>query len=218
MSLLDLYKDERDLSEDEESEDEFVPDQASEGDEGSDGDEDSDDDERPNESEKESAVSGPEVEQQKRRVDAIWSEMNDPVDPRSNKVARVDTESNTLETVSAKDDSSDSKVDVAPTKTSSEASVIANTELPQPAAARRGPVRRASKFSQMAEAVESRRAKKENTLEQARKEWTGFVAAEGIREDLNQANKDGFVERQEFLRRTDERTYEKSRQEHLKRK
>ncbi|KAJ2752465.1 hypothetical protein GGI19_003807 [Coemansia pectinata] len=218
MSLLDLYKDERDLSEDEASEDEFVPDQGSEGDEGSDGDEDSDDDEKPNESEKESAVSGPEVEQQKRRVDAIWSEMNDPADPRSNKVARVDTEStSTLEIVPAKDDSNDSKVDVAPTKTSSEASDIANTEQPRPAA-RRGPVRRASKFSQMAEAVESRRAKKENTLEQARKEWTGFVAAEGIREDLNQANKDGFVERQEFLRRTDERTYEKSRQEHLKRK
>ncbi|KAJ2823580.1 hypothetical protein FBU31_004236, partial [Coemansia sp. 'formosensis'] len=52
MSLLDLYKDERDLSEDEESEDEFVPDQVSEGDEGSDDDEDSDDDEGPNEAEK----------------------------------------------------------------------------------------------------------------------------------------------------------------------
>ncbi|KAJ2809937.1 Craniofacial development protein 1 [Coemansia furcata] len=217
MSLLDLYKDERDLSEDEESEDEFVPDHVSEGDDGSDDDEDSDDDERPNEAEKEPVVAGPEVEQQKRRVDAIWSEMNDPVNPRSNKVARVDTESSSaLENVPAKDDNNDT-VDTAPTETSPEAGGVTIAEQPRPVA-RRGPVRRASKFSQLAEAVESRRAKKENTLEQARKEWTGFVAAEGIRDDLNQANKDGFVERQEFLRRTDERTYEKSRQEHLKRK
>ncbi|KAJ1898320.1 swr complex subunit [Coemansia sp. S100] len=215
MSLLDLYKDECDLSEDDESEDEFVPDQASEGDEGSDDAEGSDDDEKPSEAGKEVAVSAPEVEQQKRRVDAIWSEMNDPADPRSNKVARVDTESTgTLEINPAKDDS---KVDVAPTETSSDTGPTANAEQSRPVA-RHGPVRRASKFSQMAEAVESRRAKKENTLEQARKEWTGFVASEGIREDLDQANKDGFVERQEFLRRTDERTYEKSRQEHLKRK
>ncbi|KAJ2488992.1 Craniofacial development protein 1 [Coemansia sp. RSA 2050] len=214
MSLLDLYKDEHDLSDDGESEDEFVPDQASEGDEVTNDEEESDsDDEKANGAEKEVVASGPEIEQQKRRVDAIWSEMNDPVDPRSSKMARVDTGSgDALEVASAKED----KVDATPTEASSETVVVANAKA-QPAA-RRGPVRRVSKFSQMAKAVESRRAKKETTLEQARKEWTGFVAAEGIRDDLDQANKDGFVERQEFLKRTDERAYEKSRQGHMKRK
>ncbi|KAJ2416799.1 Craniofacial development protein 1 [Coemansia sp. RSA 2530] len=213
MSLLDLYKDAHDLSDDEESEDEFVPDQASGGDEATNDEEESDSDgEKADKAEKEAVASGPEIEQQKRRVDAIWTEMNDPVDPRSNKMARVGTDSgDALEIAPAKED----EVDTPPTETSSE--TVADAEQPQPVA-RRGPVRRVSKFSQMAKAVESRRAKKENTLEQARKEWTGFVAAEGIRDDLDQANKDGFVERQEFLRRTDERAYEKSRQEHMKRK
>ncbi|KAJ2358266.1 Craniofacial development protein 1, partial [Coemansia sp. RSA 2611] len=198
MSLLDLYKDAHDLSDDEESEDEFVPDQASGGDEATNDEEESDSD-------------GEKADKAEKEVDAIWTEMNDPVDPRSNKMARVGTDSgDALEIAPAKED----EVDTPPTETSSE--TVADAEQPQPVA-RRGPVRRVSKFSQMAKAVESRRAKKENTLEQARKEWTGFVAAEGIRDDLDQANKDGFVERQEFLRRTDERAYEKSRQEHMKR-
>ncbi|KAJ2684040.1 hypothetical protein IWW39_005139, partial [Coemansia spiralis] len=90
MSLLDLYKDAHDLSDDEESEDEFVPDQASGGDEATNDEEESDSDgEKADEAEKEAVASGPEIEQQKRRVDAIWTEMNDPVDPRSNKMARV---------------------------------------------------------------------------------------------------------------------------------
>ncbi|KAJ2745278.1 Craniofacial development protein 1 [Coemansia sp. BCRC 34301] len=212
MSLLDLYKDDRDLSEDEESEDEFVPDQASEGDGGSNDDDSTDDEEADK-----VAAPGPDVEQQKRRVDAIWSEMNDTADSRGSKSARVDTVSSEALEIAPEKDAD--KGDTAPAKAAPVASDVVAPEQPRPAARHGGgPVRRASKFSQLAKAVESRRGKKENTLEQARKEWTGFVAAEGIREDLDQANKDGFVERQEFLRRTDERTYERSRQEHLKRK
>ncbi|KAJ2330675.1 hypothetical protein GGI00_003598, partial [Coemansia sp. RSA 2681] len=195
MSLLDLYKDDRNLSEDEESEDEFVPDQASDGDDGSDGDDDTDDNKEPSETGK-VAVPGPDAEQQKRRVDAIWSEMNDDVDSRSNKAARVDAgSSNALDIAPEKDAGKIDALpaeDAPPAEATPETSAIAASEQPRPTV-RRGPARRASKFSQMAEAVESRRAKKENTLEQARKEWTGFVAAEGIREDLDQANKDGYV-------------------------
>ncbi|KAJ2345194.1 hypothetical protein GGF43_005280 [Coemansia sp. RSA 2618] len=63
----------------------------------------------------------------------------------------------------------------------------------------------------MAEMVEQRRAKKANTLDVARKAWSGFVVSEGIREDLDKTNKDGYVERQEFLSRVDQRTFERTR-------
>jgi Bucentaur or craniofacial development len=33
-------------------------------------------------------------------------------------------------------------------------------------------------------------------------DWAGFVDKEGIQDDLKRHNKDGYIERQEFLRRT----------------
>ncbi|KAJ2783082.1 swr complex subunit [Coemansia javaensis] len=73
------------------------------------------------------------------------------------------------------------------------------------------PKRRASKFSKLAEQVEQRRAKKANTLDAARSAWAGFVAEAGIRGELDRANKDGYIERQAFLGRVDQRTFERTR-------
>ena len=44
-----------------------------------------------------------------------------------------------------------------------------------------------------------------NVLEKSRLDWAGFVDKEGISDELKQHNKDGYVERQEFLRRSDDR-------------
>ncbi|KAJ3396852.1 hypothetical protein HDU92_001686 [Lobulomyces angularis] len=47
-----------------------------------------------------------------------------------------------------------------------------------------------------------------NTLEKSKLDWNKFVESEGIAEDLKRANKDGYVEKVQFLNRTDERQAE----------
>ncbi|KAJ2005216.1 hypothetical protein GGI04_002333 [Coemansia thaxteri] len=190
MSLADLYKADSGLSDGDDSEDEFVPGQAS--------DDDGDDEENGTESDgSQNNSTSPEqdrdqVEKHKRRIDDIWNEMNQPTDLPSSKVARIDA-GGSIDTPSEKQlanngDNANSEIQ-AIAEASCEGT---STQTPQTSAPpRRGPVRRASKFSKVVEAVESRRAQKQNTLELARKEWTGFVAAEGIRDDLDKANKDG---------------------------
>ena len=44
--------------------------------------------------------------------------------------------------------------------------------------------------------------KKLNTLEKSRMEWSGFIDKEGIAEDLKRGNKNGYLDKQDFLSRT----------------
>jgi hypothetical protein len=60
-------------------------------------------------------------------------------------------------------------------------------------------VKRKSNLEEMAQ---GNKPAKLNVLEKSRLDWAGFVDREGINEDLKQFNKDGYVERQEFLKRT----------------
>ncbi|OLL22357.1 SWR1-complex protein 5 [Neolecta irregularis DAH-3] len=61
-------------------------------------------------------------------------------------------------------------------------------------------------------AIEAASAKKKvpklNTLEKSKLDWAGFVDREGISSDLKQHNKDGYMEKQDFLKRTEERRYQ----------
>jgi len=74
----------------------------------------------------------------------------------------------------------------------------ANTQQAAKSAVRR-PVKRTSKLETMAQA---NKPAKLNVLEKSRLDWAGFVDKEGIHDDLKRYNKDGYVERQEFLKRT----------------
>ncbi|KAJ2708000.1 hypothetical protein FB645_000351 [Coemansia sp. IMI 203386] len=194
MSLADLYRDDKELDEGSElgeSEDEFVPGGAEDEGSGSDGPDDDDEQEQDEEEEEQqqegSGDSGNDgtqaSEQQKRRIDEIWQEMNAPADQRTAKQARVeekDTEA-TSEDQKPKADTASSPPPPPPADDNDDDEGRRKTR----------PKRRASKFSKMAEMVEQRRNKRENTLDKARKEWVGFVASEGIRDDLDKANKDG---------------------------
>jgi hypothetical protein len=60
-------------------------------------------------------------------------------------------------------------------------------------------VKRTSKLEAMAQ---SGKPQKLNVLEKSRLDWAGFVDKEGIHDELKRHNKDGYVERQEFLKRT----------------
>jgi hypothetical protein len=56
--------------------------------------------------------------------------------------------------------------------------------------------------SNLEEMAKGNKAAKLNVLEKSRLDWAGFVDKEGIQDDLKQFNKDGYIERQEFLKRT----------------
>ena len=74
---------------------------------------------------------------------------------------------------------------------------------PNSAASSSQPVRRPMKRkSNLEEMAKGNKPAKLNVLEKSRLDWATFVDKEGINEDLKQFNKDGYVERQEFLRRT----------------
>ena len=63
----------------------------------------------------------------------------------------------------------------------------------------RRPIKRKSNLEELAK---GHKPVKLNVLEKSRLDWAGFVDKEGIHDDLKRHNKDGYVERQEFLRRT----------------
>jgi hypothetical protein len=63
----------------------------------------------------------------------------------------------------------------------------------------RRPMKRTSNLEAMAL---GNKPAKMNVLEKSRLDWAGFVDQEGIHDDLKRFNKDGYVERQEFLKRT----------------
>ena len=50
--------------------------------------------------------------------------------------------------------------------------------------------------------AQSNKPQKLSVLEKSRLDWAGFVDKEGIVDDLKRYNQDGYVERQEFLKRT----------------
>ncbi|PIA18081.1 hypothetical protein COEREDRAFT_85544 [Coemansia reversa NRRL 1564] len=207
MSLADLYKDDRELgSEDSEgSEEDFVPSEAP-------SDEDEEDDDASG-GEQQTAISTKEEgelqQQNKRRIDAIWLEMNTP-SSSSRKAMRAAADDDKSQQTGEKSPPPVDKVENADIAVATE--TTNKTPAADKVAAKAPPRRKASKFSKLVEQSEQRRAKKANTLDTARKSWSGFVATEGIREDLEKANKDGYIERQEFLGRVDQRTFQRSKE------
>ncbi|KAJ2080029.1 hypothetical protein H4R24_003363 [Coemansia sp. RSA 988] len=212
MSLADLYKDDRALGTDDSEgiEDDFIPSEAP-------SDEDDGD---TSGGEQQSITSKKEEETEelqqrnKRRIDNIWLEMNAPASS-PHKAMRTATAADDSDKCQHASEETPVPVDVAK---GADVTVAADTTDKNSAAdkpANRAlPRRKASKFSKLVEQAEQRRAKKANTLDAARKSWSGFVAAEGIRDDLEKANKDGYIERQEFLSRVDQRTYQRSKELH----
>lgn len=78
---------------------------------------------------------------------------------------------------------------------------------------RREPVKR--KMSLIDE-YKMNKTKKINTLEKSRLDWLGFVDKEGIRDDLSKHNKDGYLDRQGFLDRVDQKRESELRQQRAK--
>ncbi|OMH83591.1 SWR1-complex protein 5 [Zancudomyces culisetae] len=71
-------------------------------------------------------------------------------------------------------------------------------------------VRPVSKFSQIEAEVERvfGSKKKLNMVEKSKLQWDEYIKKEGIEDKLKHYNKDGYVEKTEFLARSNERQYE----------
>ncbi|KAJ2159468.1 swr complex subunit [Coemansia sp. RSA 552] len=212
MSLADLYRNDQPSGSSDSSEDEFVPsDGSASADEGASSGSDG---EEAGGAEQQSEPTEEQRQQSKRRIDSIWQRMNEPDSPGQDTApVEGDASAKGPEELPVETSDDNKALPGAPTEEDSGAKGPEEPPAKRARAPPPGRRRRASKFSQLAERVEQRRqAKKANTLETARKAWMGFVDAEGIRDDLDRANKDGFVERQEFLGRVDQRTYERARE------
>lgn len=69
---------------------------------------------------------------------------------------------------------------------------------------RRGPLVKRRK-SKMLDELAQGKAKKLNTLEKSKLDWLGYVDQQGIKDDLSQHNKDGYLQKQDFLQRVERR-------------
>ncbi|CAI8019670.1 Craniofacial development protein 1 [Geodia barretti] len=80
-----------------------------------------------------------------------------------------------------------------------------------------GPLPSGKKRSGISSVLQSLAKKpKMSTLEKSQLDWNRFKAEEGLEHELTQQRKDGYLEKQEFLQRTDWRQYELEREERLK--
>ncbi|KAI9262067.1 bucentaur or craniofacial development-domain-containing protein [Sporodiniella umbellata] len=128
----------------------------------------------------------------KARIDAIWKEMNETKQPvKESNIEAVKEET--------KEDSKQEAENKAQTKKkvnrpkSSLSSLVSQYNIKVP---------------------------KMNTLEKSKLDWQKFVEKEGIKDELKYKNKDGYMEKVDFLQRVDERRLEqlKSGQKESKRK
>lgn len=68
---------------------------------------------------------------------------------------------------------------------------------------RRGPVKR--KQGSLMDELNSLKPKKLNTLEKSKMDWLGYINKEGIKDELVLHNKNGYLQKQDFLSRVDTR-------------
>jgi hypothetical protein len=103
--------------------------------------------------------------------------------------------------------------DPQPTTSSSSSSSVTGVG----AGAASGPLPSGKKRSGISSVLQSLAKKpKMSTLEKSQLDWNRFKAEEGLEHELAKQRKDGYLERQEFLQRTDWRQYELEREERLK--
>lgn len=78
-----------------------------------------------------------------------------------------------------------------------------DTKKRSTAPVKKRPVKR--RKSSMMEELARGKAPKLNTLEKSRMDWLGYVDQEGLKDDLSQHNKDGYLNKQDFLMRVERR-------------
>ncbi|CAO3683153.1 hypothetical protein G6F70_000412 [Rhizopus microsporus] len=182
--LQDLY---RDPSEEEDEEDsDFVPEDNEEEEEENEEFEESDEDQDTKEKIERESVKRPledekeDSQAKKARIEALWNDIKDTKKPMTNNNNNNDEQDISKPLDSNNNDTSEKpktkpKI-VRPKSTLSSLVSQYNIKVP-----------------------------KMNTLEKSKLDWKTFVEKEGIKDELTYKNKDGYVEKVEFLQRVDER-------------
>ncbi|KAL1923283.1 uncharacterized protein VTP21DRAFT_8263 [Calcarisporiella thermophila] len=156
-------------------------------------------------------------EERKKRLDALWNEMKTtPTVSSSPSTNSVASQSPNVNTVVEEYEFAGEKFKVTKElpKDSKEApsSSAQDKASSKPSSKPRGgrPARAPSKLAALS-AKYANKPKKLNTLEKSKLDWKNFVDSEGIEHELKQHNKDGYLEKVDFLNRTDQRLEEELR-------
>ncbi|KAH8553935.1 bucentaur or craniofacial development-domain-containing protein [Umbelopsis sp. PMI_123] len=141
--------------------------------------------------------------ERKKRIDAIWAEMNSPSTAEKSTKQPLDDISSSMNRPSEAANQADSKnANKIPTPASSEASSPADSTT---TASRKPAISRPKSNLSALVSQYNIKTPKMNTLDKSKLDWQGYVDREGIREDLKYKNKDGYMEKVEFLQRVDDR-------------
>ncbi|CAM0138804.1 hypothetical protein VKS41_005984 [Umbelopsis sp. WA50703] len=146
--------------------------------------------------------------ERKKRIDAIWAEMNSTTSSdKASKQPLDDISSSMNRSSKVNEDIKDPKVSSSiATPPSSETSSPPEeaTTLKRASAAKPAIARPKSNLSALVSQYNIKTPKM-NTLDKSKLDWQGYVDREGIREDLKYRNKDGYMEKVAFLQRVDDR-------------
>ncbi|CEG63764.1 Putative FAFL017Wp [Rhizopus microsporus] len=183
--LQDLY---RDPSEEDEEDSDFVPEDNEEEEEENEEFEESDDEDqdtkekverestkRPLEDEKEDSQA------KKARIEALWNDIKD-----------------TKKSMTNNNNNNNDEQDISKPLDSN------NNDTPEKPKTKPKIARPKSTLSSLVSQYNIK-VPKMNTLEKSKLDWKTFVEKEGIKDELTYKNKDGYVEKVEFLQRVDER-------------
>lgn len=143
------------------------------------------------------------------KIDALWAAMNDP-NAVSTQVKPPTVEAETIEITRTYEFAGQVHTEKKTVlKESQEARDFLDAKaMPEK---KRGPVRRGMKRrSILDEEAGLAKVKKINTLEKSRMEWSGFVDKEGINDELKRANKNGYLDKQDFLNKTHSLQHDRS--------
>ncbi|CAO3665785.1 unnamed protein product [Umbelopsis vinacea] len=141
--------------------------------------------------------------EKKKRIDAIWAEMNTPSSAeKSTKKPLDDISSSMNKPIEIQQDPK--LTNKIPTPASSETSSPTDSAISTSSPKKPVITRPKSNLSALVSQYNIKTPKM-NTLDKSKLDWQGYVDREGIREDLKYQNKDGYMEKVAFLQRVDDR-------------
>eukprot|EP00118_Oscarella_pearsei_P003551 m.14757 g.14757 ORF g.14757 m.14757 type:complete len:230 (+) comp25963_c0_seq2:2-691(+) len=161
-----------------------------------------------------------EEEEKKRRVDDLWSSFKKDVGETATTTRPVPSEAPETKDKTGKtsrfSDFSRSKEKAVTTKTYDFAGekVVVKDVVETDVNPSQKERRSGSSLSNLLKGLG--KAPKLSTLDKSKLDWKTYTVKEGLKDELSQHNKDGYLERRAFLERTDVRQYELEKEIRLK--
>lgn len=139
-------------------------------------------------------------------IESTWQSMKSQIESKSPSQLQANTDKhilNTYSTKSALKATNEAHMAVTTKASNQSASLLngqTNDSKSKSLKSKRVPKRRNPSLEDLV-----KKPKKMNTLEHSRLEWSKYVEAEGLKDELNHHNKDGYLQKQDFLSRVEHR-------------